>query len=117
MSIVLHSQVNSAFLDWTGLLVWDDGEIWRRLQTEELYDGRWVSSASPATFLIHGLTVQSAFGEVFRVLRRERALIVVEIEGREWPAKFDGIRLRWENGTTWSYVSAGALKHEELEAF
>lgn len=83
-------------------LLWDDGDVWIRMQSHTAFDGRWTSKRHRgSTQLIKGYTIYWQDGSETNVSFTDDKHLSLVIRGRSHGAKVVKDELQWDDGDVW----------------
>jgi len=83
-------------------LVWDDGDVWARLQSPRELDGTWVHKSNPSLVeVIKNGTLCGPDRTVKKVISRGGGRFAILLHGRPFQAQLAGDQLLWSDGDTW----------------
>lgn len=101
MAIQLKGRMHRATLRSDELL-WDDGDVWVRMQGRELFDGRWTQKKSHvATEVIVGDTILRPDGSEVKITPQGENRFALQCDGEVYSGQLVGDQLVWDDGDTW----------------
>jgi len=101
MAIQLKGTTHRATLRSDELL-WDDGDVWVRMQGRELFDGRWTQKKSHvSTEVIVGDTILRPDGSEVKITPQGENRFAMQCDGEVYSGQLVGDQLVWDDGDTW----------------